>query len=287
MIIPTLPTGYRQWVLPLVIGMRIRQQLLVAIFSAFCVGVSPLASLADSALTVAIPDTAVEQALPMSFNGDASVRDGALYLTHARGDLYGASFYTQPISLLNNQSFSAHFSFQITSPLCGGGLGGDGLALVIHADKSISKAYGKGLGYGGLSPSIAIEFDTFQNGEYGDPNNKHIGVNVNGDLRSIVTANAPFFINDGATYYVWVDYNGSTKLLEIRLSDDVARPSTPVLSHTLDLSKILKSEVFVGFSAATGSCHQQHLIKSLYFNRDSIEGGIDLSREAYFTDRSK
>lgn len=267
--------------------MQTRQQLLVAIFSAFCVGVSPLASLADSALTVAIPDPAAEQALSMSFNGDASVRDGALYLTHARGDLYGSSFYTQPLSLLNNQSFSAHFSFQITSPLCSGGLGGDGLALVIHADKSISKAYGKGLGYSGMSPSLVIEFDTFQNGDYGDPNNNHIGVNVNGDPHSLVTANTPFFINDGATYYVWVDYNGGTKLLEIRLSDDAARPSTPVLAHTIDLSKILKSDVFVGFSAATGSCHQQHLIKSIYFNRDNIEGGIDLSKNTYFTDRSK
>lgn len=267
--------------------MKMRKRLLAIMLSVLCVGAWPVVSYADSAITLAIHDLAAEKSLPMTLNGDASVRDGALYLTHAAGDLYGSSFYAQSVSLSNYQSFSAHFSFQITSPTCTRGLGGDGLAFVIHSNSSMSKAYGQGLGYSGLSSSLAVEFDTFENGIYSDPDNNHIGINLNGDLRSIVTAKAPFFLNDGVPYYTWVDYNGATNVLEIRISDGTARPSAPVLAHTVDLSGVLKSEVFFGFSAATGSCNQQHLIKSLYFHKDFIAEGIDPVQNEYFTDRSK
>ncbi len=70
-------------------------------------------------------------------------------------------------------------------------------------------------------------------------------------------------------WYAWVDYNGQTGLLEVRLSQDATRPQTPLLSHSLlDSPGILlpdilgTTEAFVGFTAATGMAAANHDVRT-------------------------
>jgi hypothetical protein len=137
-----------------------------------------------------------------------------------------------------------------------------------------ANAPGSGVGYSGTEMSVAIEFDTFVNREFKDPENQHIGLSLHGDLVSYSTALSPYTLNDGRTYYSWVEYDGATKFLEVRIADSNTRPSEPILKSQVDLSSVLDDKVFVGFSASTGGCNEQHVIKSLYFKDDFIKDGI-------------
>lgn len=61
-------------------------------------------------------------------------------------------------------------------------------------------------------------------------------------------------MTDGAVWYSWIDYNGATGTLEVRLSESNARPLTASLSVSgLDLGALLgSSDVYAGFTGGTG-----------------------------------
>ena len=65
-------------------------------------------------------------------------------------------------------------------------------------------------------------------------------------------------------------------MLEVRISDSSTRPGAPVLQSKVDLGSVLEKNVYVGFTAATGSCNEKHEIKSLYFHNDFIKNGITI-----------
>jgi hypothetical protein len=140
---------------------------------------------------------------------------------------------------------------------------------------------GHGIGYAGTASSVAVEFDTFVNEGHADPEYHHVGVNLHGDAKSVALGKSPFVLNNGTTYHVWIDFDGKKKTLEVRLGDSAARPSAALISHSLDVAAITGSDVYVGFSGATGNCNEQHEIQSLYFNSDLIAGGIDTSLDTY------
>ncbi|KAG9439487.1 hypothetical protein H6P81_019652 [Aristolochia fimbriata] len=111
----------------------------------------------------------------------------------------------------------------------------------------------------------AIEFDTIQNAEFGDINDNHVGIDVNG-LVSVFSLPAGYYkdddggalqsINliDGNPLQVWVEYNETMKNLDVTLfPTSLKRPKRPLLSTLIDLSSVASDSVYVGFSAATGS----------------------------------
>ena len=40
---------------------------------------------------------------------------------------------------------------------------------------------GQGMGYGSMTPSLGVEFDTYYNGDLGDMYPDHIGIHINGN----------------------------------------------------------------------------------------------------------
>jgi len=64
-----------------------------------------------------------------------------------------------------------------------------------------------------------------------------------------------------------IDYDGTTDLLEIRLSETAIRPTSPLLSHTVDLISVLGSpNIYAGFTAGIASARNDHDIRSWQFN---------------------
>jgi len=60
--------------------------------------------------------------------------------------------------------------------------GADGMALVFKDNPEAEiGGEGGGLGFEGITPSLIVEFDTFQNGENGDPFFDHIAIQRDGD----------------------------------------------------------------------------------------------------------
>lgn len=205
----------------------------------------------------------------LQLNGTALQAGNRLRLTESAGSQSGSAFSTTAISLAADVSFSSFFSFNISLPAGIGdsdGAGADGLAFVVQTVANNVGGAGGGIGYQGIDHSVGIEFDTYNNGGVDGNNGNHIGIDYNGDINSVARFNYPTRMNDGTTFFAWVDYNGATDDLEVRLSPTSARPVAPLLAQTVDLTTILGStNAFVGFTAATGSGFGRHEILSWEF----------------------
>jgi hypothetical protein len=184
------------------------------------------------------------------------------------------------------ESFSTAFAFRLSDPGGeadpNGHVGGDGFTFAIQPlGAKLGGDLGSGLGISGVDPSVAVEFDTWDNdcAEYPsvcDPSSNHIGVDIDGDVHSVVTANVSPAMDNGKEWYAWIDYDGET--LEIRLNETTARPTKPQLSHTVDLPKTLgitaSEKAFVGFTASTGTSFQNQDILSWFYATPMLANGL-------------
>jgi hypothetical protein len=190
----------------------------------------------------------------------------------------GSAFTTNPVSLAGDASFSTFFCFQMTNPQGigdGDGQGADGIVFVVQTVASNVGGGGGGIGYNGIDDSLGVEFDTFFNGAT-DPDGNHVGIDFNGSLNSLVTASVTPRLNDGAVWCAWVDYNGVTDMLEVRVDQSSTRPDSAVLTFEVDLVSVLEqTDAFVGFTSGTGGGANDHDILNWQFspNFDPIGGG--------------
>jgi len=199
---------------------------------------------------------------PVNFGGQCVLR-----LTDGINQA-GGGFLSKPVSLAKNASFSTAFNFQITNSVGssdGDGKGADGLVFVVQTKDNLLGGKGGGIGYSGHK-SIGVEFDTWNNGRSDGNNGNHIGIDINGDVNSIARKNISTRMNNGAIWYAWVDYNGVTKYMEVRLSQKATRPAAATLSHKVDLPAALGTTVaFVGFTSGTGDAGGTHDIRNWQF----------------------
>ncbi len=164
------------------------------------------------------------------------------------------SAYTQPVDV---SGFSTDFRFAISSAEGLGG-GADGLAFVIRGpNSSMSGPSGGGFGYEGVTPSVAVEVDVFQNRENNDPNDNHLGVDLDGSVVSAAALVNPcgpsLSLKNGSVYHVWVDFDG--KLLSVAIAPDGNPKPATMLSQAVRLPFRVGS---VGFTASTGDGWANH-----------------------------
>ena len=126
-----------------------------------------------------------------AFQGQAMQMDGdCILLTPDTAYAEGLAFYTTPVDLSK--------PFQISFDLFFGEKeeGADGMTFMLHNDPRGLRAFGvwgEGMGYGRwsaenpagtcIAPSIAVEFDTYQNVRQNDPETDHIAWLENGSSR--------------------------------------------------------------------------------------------------------
>jgi hypothetical protein len=212
----------------------------------------------------------------LQLNGSAAQNGSKLRLTPALPNQGGSVFSTTTIALTSNASFSTVFSFEILNR---GGLGGgaDGLTFTVQTNANNVGSIGGGIGYSGIPNSVAVEFDTFDNGEPGGSN--HVAHDVNGVVLPSANSTgllAPDF-DDGNVWFAWIDYNGATQSLETRWAQSSVRPVGSMLSTTLNLPAILGNpNVFVGFTSGTGAGWGEHNILSWNFVNRFETGGAPL-----------
>ncbi|XVF76749.1 hypothetical protein PTKIN_Ptkin13bG0291500 [Pterospermum kingtungense] len=209
--------------------------------------------------------------------GDAHVANGgsSIQLTNSVSWSAGRVMYKKPIKVVvegkvrNFASFSTYFSFSISHGK------GDGLAFVmipssLNVNVLGNSSFGISLGLDkSKSGIVAVEFDTFKDAKYGDLNENHLGIDV-GSLVSVKVRNLSsvnLLLNNGEKLHSWIDYEASSKRLEIRLSQSSStRPDDPLLSYSTDLSKLWNDEeVFVGLSSSNGNSSQTCFIHSWSF----------------------
>ncbi|KAF5941136.1 hypothetical protein HYC85_022303 [Camellia sinensis] len=171
----------------------------------------------------------------------------------------GHNFYDVPLHFKNSTngsvfSFSTTFIFAIVPKHAD--IGSNGMAFVISPSNNFQAALPDG--YLGLlndvnmgnssNHIVAVELDTFQDLEFKDIDDNHVGININ-ILESIISAHAGYFhagkngtikylnLKSGDPMQVWAEYNGVNKQFNVTLYPiDVPKPDLPLLSLTLDLT---------------------------------------------------
>ncbi|XP_023007739.1 probable L-type lectin-domain containing receptor kinase S.7 [Cucurbita maxima] len=210
--------------------------------------------------------------------GDSHFRDGVIGLTKELGvpsSSAGAVIYNQPIGLYDadtniTASFSTRFSFSITNT--NPTFSGDGLSFFLSPD---NRTLGSPGGYLGLVNSsrlvnkfVAVEFDTRLDSVFNDPNDHHVGFDIE-SLVSIKTADPAsqeLNLKSGESITAWIEYKNEECRLRLFLSNSSLKPSEALLDVSVDLSSYLKEVMYVGFSGSTEGSTDLYLIESWSFH---------------------
>ncbi|MED6203687.1 hypothetical protein PIB30_001932 [Stylosanthes scabra] len=112
------------------------------------------------------------------------------------------------------------------------------------------------------TPIVAVEFDTYPNLDIGDPNYKHIGINVN-SIKSSVTSRWNW--QNGEPLNVTITYDPSVKRLRVVASYPNGNNRVD-LGYGIDLGSVLPEQVYSGFSGSTGKYAEVNHVNSWTFN---------------------
>jgi hypothetical protein len=230
-----------------------------------------LAVSSASATSIIFSDFSSTAGLQLNGNAAAAVDDSARSVLRVAPSNYGQAgsvFSTSAVNLGSDVSFSTKFSFNFNHQLDGGA---DGLVFVVQTVSNTAGGAGGGIGYEGLNNSVGIEFDNWNNGGIDGNSDNHVGIDLAGSVSSVaLNTSLPVLLDSGIDLFAWIDYNGLTDLLEVRLSDLNLRPVAATLAYTVDLvAELGTPNAFVGFTSATGAAGANHDVISWEF-RDTF-----------------
>ena len=207
--------------------------------------------------------------------------DDCYQITPGQPGQSGAVWYNHPIDFSNSFTISYQAFFGV-----GFIDGADGMALVFKRDNSnVLGSTGEGIGYGGISPSMIFEFDTYWNSGKGDPlaepNEDHVAFNWMGNPNHNATASAlggpasNFYrsvpnLEDNSFHEVKVVWESGPNLLKLYLDCELQ------LSVQRDFKQVAfggDSSVYFGFVGSTGNQFNAQLV---CFNSISFVEGLDI-----------
>jgi hypothetical protein len=200
-------------------------------------------------------------------------------LTEALNSQAGSLWFQNKISLASDLTITATINLGSNDD------GADGIAFVLQPICNGIGGIGGGIGYYGISPSLAVEFDTWENGDVGppignvnDPADDHIGLNANGIINHIggvagtVSAIGQYKtlgnLETGANHPVLIQWIAATKNLRVTL-DGILR-----VNYIGDIVADIFSgnrNVFWGFTAATGAANNNQSV--CIINSDFVQDG--------------
>jgi Legume lectin domain/PEP-CTERM motif len=208
----------------------------------------------------------------LQLNGHATTASGALRLTGTDYWQAGSAFSASTVSLASGASFSTHFQFRMSDPggTCDSATtcGADGLVFVVQSVSSSIGGAGGGIGYDGIPNSIGIEFDTWNNGGIDGDSSNHVGINAGGNIHSLARAEiTEADLYNSGIWNVWIDYDSTMTLLEVRLTQSAARPDAALLSLYRDIALDLgTTDAYVGFTSGTGTAFGNHDVLNWQLN---------------------
>ncbi len=187
---------------------------------------------------------------------------------------------TQSGTVWNNNQIDLNQSFEFTFKVflgCSDANGADGMAFVLQPISTSVGGTGSGMGYGGISPAIAVTLDTYQNSDVAnDPPYDHIAIQLNGDVNhanaNTITPLTPISafsdnVEDCQDHYLTIIWDAGLKNMIVYF-DNQER-----LNVEFDfVANVLggNSMVYWGFTGATGALHNLQkfctpLTPSFYF----------------------
>ncbi|MFM8016540.1 MAG: lectin-like domain-containing protein, partial [Actinomycetota bacterium] len=204
---------------------------------------------------------------------------GTWTLTPAVGSQFGA--------IWNRTQWNTNFDLCIRAELYLGSndAGADGIAFVLQPNNTAQGASGGGLGYQGITPSFALEFDTWRNS---DPAADHIGIMYNGNTNHYGGQQWPSGasgsqsgiyapvelsnIEDGQWRYFKLNWDSATKNLSVlfdkNADGDLTDSGELIFDQvTIDLQNVFSSgTAYWGFTAATGGANNLQQVRDITYD---------------------
>ena len=200
---------------------------------------------ATTTLSISDPTCSPFAAADFQTNGNASLSGNIYTLTPDQGNRNGSAWNKNRLFL--DQDFDIN-----TRVYLGSNDGGaDGIAFVLQNQSLNAGSSGGGLGYAGITPSFAVEFDTWNNGSF-EPAQDHIALIANGNAAGAHnTYSTPFEVQmeDGQWHTARFVWDASTKNFQVWY-DGTRRHNV-----TIDLKADIfngRPYVYWGFTGATG-----------------------------------
>jgi len=223
---------------------------------------------------------------------------GMLELTNGTPQLMGHAVYPTPMPFRRSpggpvRSFSASFVFGIIPPYAD--LSGHGIVFFAGNNSFSTALPSQYLGFlnssnnGNASNHIfGVELDTIRSTEFKDPNDNHVGIDIN-SLTSANVSDAGYHDDGTGAFHslslisakamqVWVDYDAATAQIDVFLAPlKMAKPSRALVSAKQNLSDVLVEPVYVGFSSATGTVRSRHYVLGWSFAMDGPAPAINIA----------
>ena len=192
-------------------------------------------------------------------NGDASVINCKCYqLTPDMGNKAGSVWNVNLIDL--NQPFDYSFTVNLGCNNTSQWAGADGMVFALQPLNTSIGSSGGQMGLGGVSPSLGVYIDTYQNASHGDMLNDHISINLDGDVIHTSSNNiaGPYDLGEVENCIaepLRITWDPTTTLLNVYYNNFL------VLNYSGDIVNNVfngNSMVFWGFTASTGGASNFH-----------------------------
>ena len=192
---------------------------------------------------------------PYILNGSATQRTCNCYvLTNDGQNQSGTAWNKNLIDL--SQSFDYVFEINLG---CKDGPGADGIGFILQTEGTNLGATGQGLGFKGISPSLGVLIDTYENEGENDPPWDHLAIQMNGVSDHLLPGGdlaAPVMLIEGNEniedcrwHLLRIEWNAVTHMLRVSIDNEQR------ITINKDLVADIfggKPKVFWGFAGSTG-----------------------------------
>ena len=169
--------------------------------------------------------------------------------------------FTQTGSVWNSNKINLNNSFDFNFNVFLGCLdvGADGIVFILQPISTSLGTSGGGMGFEGITPSIGIALDTWQNLNLNDPVYDHVSIQANGNVNHVSDLEGPVQassanpnIEDCLWHNFRIKWNATAKYLEVFFDGELR------LGHYSDLVNTYFNgdpNVYWGFTGATGGAN--------------------------------
>ncbi len=213
---------------------------------------------------------------PYILNGSATQRNCNCYvLTPDQQNLSGTIWNKNLIDL--TQSFNYVFEINLG---CKDGPGADGIGFILQTKGTNLGATGQGLGFKGISPSLGILVDTYQNSAENDPPWDHLSIQMNGESNHQLPGGdlvAPVMLREGneniedcAWHLFRVEWNAVTHTMKVSVDNELR------ITMNKDLVADIfggNPKVYWGFAGSTGGSSNVQQFCAALHPSFSFDGG--------------